>query len=69
MIEQAQPKPELTRDEAAYLVGKLDQPIECTGHQDRNNLQVVVAKLVQIANYVEPKDVKTDDTGKGGKGS
>jgi hypothetical protein len=63
---KGQPKPELTREEAAYLVNKLDQPIECSGHQDRNSLQIVIQKLVQIAQWKEGNNEQ--DSGGSGSG-
>ena len=56
-----QPKPELTAQEAAYLVNKLDQPIQTDGHQDRNNLNIVVGKLVQIAKWQEADSEQDTD--------
>ena len=48
--EVTEEAPFITVDEAKYLVEKTNE-VATTSHQDRNNMSVVVAKLVAIANH------------------
>lgn len=62
------PKPELTNEEAAFLVNKTDCELPTLGsHHDRSNFQAVLAKLVMIANWQEDENVQTDEPGEGGE--
>ena len=60
-------QPVLTAKEAAYLVQRLDCPIPLSGHQDRNNFQMVITKLIQIAQWQENDDVTNDGAGESGQ--
>ena len=50
-------KPELTADEAAYLIQATDR-CPTTSHQDRNNMGACVNKLILIANWEDPDKPK-----------
>lgn len=45
-------KPELTQQECQYLIDKTNE-IATVGHQDRNNMSIVINKLVGIVGYHE----------------
>ena len=46
-------KPEMPAEMAAWLVNKLDCPIQLDGHQERNKFAACVNKLIEIANWQE----------------
>ena len=52
---EPQGKPELPPDMAAWLVQKLDTPIQLNNHADRNNFAAVINRLIAIANWKEPE--------------
>ena len=54
MEPEAKPeRPVLSAEMAAYLVNKLDGPMQTVSHADRNNLAAVINSLVAIANWKE----------------
>lgn len=48
------PEPKLTVEEAKLLINFLDD-VTIKGHQKRNEMNVVVNKLIQIINYKSDK--------------
>jgi hypothetical protein len=48
-------KPELTAEEAVYLVNKTDE-VHTKSHADRNNMGLVVTKLVAIINWHKERE-------------
>jgi len=52
---KAATRPMMEPDMAAWLVEKLNCPVELNGHEDRNNFAAVVNKLIAIANWKEPE--------------
>lgn len=44
-------KPEMPADMAAWLVTKLDTPIELNNHAERNNFAACINRLIAIANW------------------
>ena len=60
-------RPVLTANEARVLIDATNCRLPLDSHKARNDFQIALGKLVQIAGWQENDDVGNDGAGEGGQ--